>query len=164
MMRTILTAAIILGSVIPPLYAETKEAEIKLRDLDISGLSVNGEQLTLTATFDVKGARIYDEMAFDFYLLLTPRDAASGSYRVWYIPEAVPLVDDTDTIQAYNGFESFLIIDVAIWMLSKEESDPSFLMMERQREDERLKQMLIDRDIGESDRIEESDSNEESYW
>lgn len=74
-MRTILIAAIVMGSAATPLYAEIKEAKIKLRDLDISGLSVNREQLTLTATFDVKGSRIFDEVVFDFYLLLTPRDA-----------------------------------------------------------------------------------------
>lgn len=72
--RGVLISAILLGSVTVPLYAETREAEIRLRNLDISGLSVNRTRLTLTATFDVKGARIFDEVMFDFYLLLVPQD------------------------------------------------------------------------------------------
>ena len=81
MKQYILITAIILGSAATPLYAAAREeriraggAGIRLRDLDISGLSVNRNNLTLTATFDVKGARIFDEVIFDFYLLLTPQD------------------------------------------------------------------------------------------
>ena len=74
MMKTTLIVASVMMSAVTSLYAETKDAEIKLRDLDIGGFSVAEEHLTLTTTFDVKGARIFDEVVFDFYLLLTPRD------------------------------------------------------------------------------------------
>jgi hypothetical protein len=106
MMRTILAAAFVAGSVIPPLYAETKEAEIKLRDLDLSGRSVSGEQLTLTASFDVKEARIYDEVVFDFYLLLTPRDA-----------DVKPQLFHCRTVHRYlnrkSGYKSGVVLDAA---------------------------------------------------
>ena len=72
-MRIILIAAIIMGSAAMSLRAEPKESEIRLRDLDLDGLSVNRDRLILTATFDVKGARIFDEVVFDYYLLLRPR-------------------------------------------------------------------------------------------
>ena len=86
---------------------------------------------------------------------MTPMDAATGTYHLWYIPTAVPFVDDGDSIDTFNGFENLLIIDVAIKMLNKEETDPSLLLLERQRLTEAINQMRIDRDINNGERIEE---------
>ncbi len=87
---------------------------------------------------------------------MTPRDSANGTYQLWYIPLAVPFVDETDSIDTFNGFENLLIVDVAIKMLNKEESDTSSLLMERDRLTKSLDLMKIDRDINESERIEEA--------
>ena len=73
MRKFMLMLTIVMGGAAMTVCAEAQEAEIRLRDLDLSGLSVDTDQLTLTATFDVKGARIFDEVLFDFYLLLTPQ-------------------------------------------------------------------------------------------
>ncbi len=100
-------------------------------------------------------------------ILLTPKDGSDGAYKLWYIPLATPLVDDSDTIATYNGFENLLIIDVAIKMLNKEESDVSILLMERARLEMKMKEMLIDRDINNGERIEEVGEGVyggENYW
>ena len=55
------------------LYAEPDTPEIKLRDLDLDGLLINKGGLTLTVTFDAKRERVFDEVIFDFYLLLEPQ-------------------------------------------------------------------------------------------
>lgn len=73
-MKYVLIATVVLWSAVSLLYAETQPAEIRLRDLDISALSVNRSNLKLTATFDVKRAPIFDELIFDFYLLLRPQN------------------------------------------------------------------------------------------
>ena len=86
---------------------------------------------------------------------LTPKDAAGGTYKVWYIPVATPLALDQDSIDTYNGFEDLLIIDVAIRMLNKEESDPSMLLLERQRLEAKMQEMLIDRDINNGEVVED---------
>lgn len=88
-------------------------------------------------------------------LRLVPENMAEGNYRLWYIPLATALDDDADTIERYNGFEELIVIDTAIKMLGKEESDVSLLLLERKRVEERMQRMLIDRDIANSDRIEE---------
>lgn len=95
---------------------------------------------------------------------LTPKDAADGLYKLFYIPLATPLVDDLDAIDTYNGFENLLIIDTAIKMLAKEESDPSLLLMERQRLEIKMKDMLIDRDINNGERVEETNSSLGDNW
>ena len=88
-------------------------------------------------------------------ILFTPVGGVGGNYKLWYIPLATALVDETDSIDTYNGFEEMLILDVAIQMLIKEESDTSELRFEKVMEQKRMKDMLVDRDIGESERIEE---------
>lgn len=73
MRKITLMLVVIMGCAAATVCAEKKDAEIRLRDIDLSGLAVNKDQLTLTATFDVKGARVFDEVVFDFYLLLRPQ-------------------------------------------------------------------------------------------
>lgn len=94
---------------------------------------------------------------------MTPKDSANGNYQLWYIPTATPFVTDTDSIDTVNGFENLLIVDVAIKMLAKEESDPSLLLMERERLTDALNEMRIDRDINEGERIEETFDSREGY-
>jgi hypothetical protein len=74
-----------------------------------------------------------------------------------------PLVDDGDIVETFNGFENLLIVDVAIKMLLKEESDPSMLMLERERLTAALNQMRIDRDINNGERIEEVYDSGQGY-
>lgn len=94
---------------------------------------------------------------------MTPKDSANGSYQLWYIPTATPFVNESDSIDTFNGFENLLIVDVAIKMLAKEESDPSLLLLEREKLTEALNVMKIDRDINNGERIEETYESTESY-
>jgi hypothetical protein len=96
-------------------------------------------------------------------LRVLPEQDAPGDYQLWYIPLATALTSTSDTIERYNGFEELIVIDTAIKMLSKEESDVSLLLMERQKQEKRLQKMLIDRDIASSDRIEDA-YEEYDYW
>lgn len=102
-------------------------------------------------------------------ILLIPKDDSDGAYKLWYIPLASPLADSegSDTFEAFNGFENLLIVDVAIKMLNKEESDPSMLLLERARLEKKMREMLIDRDINNGERIEEVGEDaygEGNYW
>lgn len=74
MTRKILAAAIFIGSAVTSLCAEGAIAEIRLRKVDLDGFLVSTGRLTLTATFDVKKERVFDEVFFDYYLLLKPQD------------------------------------------------------------------------------------------
>ena len=74
-MRRIVFTAMIIGCVsLTPLFAEPPAPEIKLRDLELDGLMVQNGTLTLTLTFDVRKDDIFDEVTFDFYLLMNPQD------------------------------------------------------------------------------------------
>ncbi len=74
-------------------------------------------------------------------------------YRLWYNPKMTVMVSDSDSFDGINGWEEYVIIDAAIKMMNKEESDPSALMAEKQSITMRVQAMAADRDIGESDSI-----------
>lgn len=68
----------LLVTVAASLYAASEPAEIKIRDVDVDGLMVVNSDLSLTVTFDIKEADAFDEVTFDFYLLLSPREKEQG--------------------------------------------------------------------------------------
>ena len=83
-------------------------------------------------------------------LIFTPADLAPGSYQLWYVPRATDLTQDSDTVDGVNGWEEYIELDAAIKALIKEESDPSALMAERAKIEERIETMAANRDVGQS--------------
>src|SRR3990167_5391111 len=53
---------------------------------------------------------------------LAPLAPAGQTYRHVYVPAAIDLVDDADTVDGVNGWEDLLVLQAAIRMLDKEES------------------------------------------
>jgi hypothetical protein len=62
----------------------------------------------------------------------------NNAIELSYAPAFVDLVNDTDTIDGYNGWDEFIVVDTAIKMLSKEESDISALLLERKEQVDRI--------------------------
>lgn len=58
---------------------------------------------------------------------------ASGTYEVVYVPIPGTLVDDADELDGVLGWEEYVVVDVAIRVLMKEESDVTDLKGERDR-------------------------------
>lgn len=86
-------------------------------------------------------------------LKLTPPDFAPGNYRIWYIPRFASLVNDTDTFDGINGWTEYVIVDCAIKMLNKEESDAGPFREQKQKLLDRIEAMATDRDAGEPQTI-----------
>lgn len=71
----------------------------------------------------------------------TPR--SSHTVTIAYVPTLVvynsggtaiaDLSADTDYVDGVNGWEEWIVLDVAIKVMAKEESDPSLLVMEKQQ-------------------------------
>lgn len=80
---------------------------------------------------------------------------ADGSYniRLWYIPACPRLVSDTDKLDGINGWEEFVIVDAAIKMLAKEETDTAELQKEKNELIIRINTMAENRDAGHSFRV-----------
>lgn len=94
-------------------------------------------------SYRVMGQNIYFEPELD----------AAGTYRLWFIPRYTPLVADGDTMGDVLDFGEYVIIDAAIKMLIKEESDIGALMAQKQAMTERVMTMAKDRTVDQPERI-----------
>lgn len=83
----------------------------------------------------------------------SPVPTGSSSVQLWYVPVAPTLVDDADTFNDVNNFSEYVVVDTAIKMLQKEESDVSVLMAQKDRLKRRLEEMANNRDAGSPESI-----------
>ncbi len=85
--------------------------------------------------------------------------------RVWYIPRAVKLIQDTDEYCDFNGWIEYVIVDAAIKMLNKEESDVTVLLREKDLLKRRIEEVANNRDAGEPESVSDIYSeNDEFYY
>lgn len=65
-------------------------------------------------------------------ILIAPSNTTSGTFRVWYVPVYTAMASDSDSLfggaAVPNQWHEFVAIQMAIYALQKEESDPSALM------------------------------------
>lgn len=81
-------------------------------------------------------------------LYLTPIPAAGQILQMWYVPKLVELADDEDIAQGFSGWLEYVIVDAAIKMLNKEESDVSVLLAQKQALLRRIESAAENRDAG----------------
>lgn len=86
-------------------------------------------------------------------LKLSPTPNGTYQIKVWYTPKATELVADADTLNDLNQFSEYVIVDVAIKCLQKEESDVSVLMAQKTELRRRIEIMAENRDSGDSDSV-----------
>ncbi len=107
------------------------------------------QQLLLTSIYsDVR------YKAIGSTIKIIPRDNAPGTYRLWYIPRFTDLVNDADTLQAdLEQWHEYVIVDVAIKCLQKEESDVSVLMAQKAALLNRINNAASNRDAGQPETV-----------
>lgn len=86
-------------------------------------------------------------------ILFDPIPATTSEVELVYIPFAVNLSSDSDSLKGFSGWEEFIIIDAAIKALRKEETDTQELERDLARLTMRLQEMADSRDIGQPARI-----------
>lgn len=74
-----------------------------------------------------------------FEVFLFPAPSNPENILLRYIPEAQVLSLDTDTLNLPSNWYEWVVFDSAIQCLIKEESDPSGLMLERDKREQRIK-------------------------
>lgn len=86
-------------------------------------------------------------------LKFNPAPLGSYNVRLWYIPTPTPLVTDADIYNDINSYSEYIITDVAIKMLQKEESDISVLASQKMDLRKRIENMAQNRDADQSESI-----------
>lgn len=84
--------------------------------------------------------------------------------KLWYVPKATELVADSDSFDDLNQYAEYIIIDAAIKMLQKEESDVTVLMAQKQAMKRRLEEMSLNRDAGSPDSISDIYAENNDFW
>lgn len=92
----------------------------------------------------------------------SPVPDQSVDIRLWYSPVATKLVSDSDTLSDLNQYAEYVIVDAAIKMLQKEESDVTVLMAQKQMLIQRITVASQNRDVGQPETI--SDVYAEDDW
>jgi len=149
---------------------------MKLRGLDykLSGTSDSYQSLR-KFQFDQRNntrdnAHVYNGQTARRYRIvgdkisILPEDKAPGTYRFWYVPVYPKLVSDADTIGGVNGWEDLVVIQAAIYMLQKEESDVRVLLLQKDAIIKRITTMASNRDLGGIETITDSASGRNDGW
>jgi hypothetical protein len=61
----------------------------------------------------------------------TPIPASNQTIQLWYVPRLEQLTSDSDTCDGISGWTEYIIVDACIKCLTKEESDPSVFMAQK---------------------------------
>jgi hypothetical protein len=83
---------------------------------------------------------------------------------MWYIPTAPILASDSATLNDLNQYSEYVIVDAAIKMMQKEESDVSVLMAEKAALKRRIEEAAQNRDAGKSESIGDIYIEDDFYW
>ena len=124
------------------------------------------ERNKYNATFTYYSGRVFPLVKYRIFganLRLIPAAQAPGVYRIWYVPKATTLTNDSDSFDGINGWEEYVVVDCAIKMLQKQEDDVSVLMNQKQELKARIEAMAADRDAGTPERITDARGNNGSW-
>lgn len=95
----------------------------------------------------------------------TPTPDADYTYRLHYVPLPTQLVADSDTLDDLNYYAEYVIVDTAIKMMQKEESDPSIFMAQKEALKKRITDKAANRDAAQADTISDASAqNDWWYW
>lgn len=90
---------------------------------------------------------------------------ANTSLRMFYNPKATQLAVDADEYDDINGFSEYVVVDAAIKMLNKEESDVSVLMAQKEALKQRIQNMAQNRDANEPESVTDIYAEDSDvYW
>lgn len=97
-------------------------------------------------------------------LRLTPIPDDGTSIRIWYAPTATKLTLDADTLADINQYSEYVIVDAAIKMLQKEESDTQVLERQKSALKRRIEEAAGNRDAGFGDSVSDVYDNNTEYF
>ena len=87
-------------------------------------------------------------------LQFIPTPSAGQAIRVWYVPRLTELLADTDTTTTgISGWNEYIVVRAAKYILDKEESDTTVLTQELAYLKQRIEETAANRDDGQPDTI-----------
>lgn len=99
-------------------------------------------------------------------IVFTPVPDNETDVRIWYVPVSTKLVNDTDELNDYNAWAEYVIVDAAIKMMQKEESDVTVLMQQKMDLKRRIEEVANNRDIANPNAVKDiyAENVDYYYW
>jgi len=97
-------------------------------------------------------------------IVFSPAPDSAKVVKLWYTPVATKLVATSDVYNDLNQYAEYVVVDVAMKMMQKEESDVQVLMAEKQLLIKRLTEASQNRDTGESESVSDIHAEDEDYF
>lgn len=98
-------------------------------------------------------------------IMFSPTPDRDATARLWYVPPATVLVADDDTLDDFNAYSEYVIVDAAIKMMQKEESDVTVLFAQKQALEKRIRDKSANRDAAHPDAVTDIYAeNDDYYW
>lgn len=97
-------------------------------------------------------------------LVFSPKPDGLTDVKMWYTPVAAKLSADSDTLNDFNQYSEYIITDVAIKMMQKEESDVQVLMAQKQALLQRITYASQNRDAGDPESVSDIYSENDEYY
>lgn len=94
----------------------------------------------------------------------SPAPDTAANYRLWYVPVAERLVNNDDTLQDFNAYSEYVIVDAAIKCMQKEESDVSVLMAQKAALEKRIRDKAANRDAANAESISDIYATDDDYY
>lgn len=94
----------------------------------------------------------------------TPSPDGAYEVKLWYVPVATKLVADTDELSDYNAYSEYVIVDAAIKMMLKEESDASSLYQIKRDLKKRIEEAANNRDASEPESVTDIYAQNADYF
>lgn len=152
----------------------------KLRGVDVNDTTnlsaTDGWHVLKPFTFeerndgDINWSRRSGFLDFSRYRLVgnqirfSPIPQTERAVRLWYISVSPVLTGSAETVDGVNGFEEYIVVDSAIKMMQKEESDVSVLLGQKAQLLRRIEEMAANRDVGSPDRITDVHYDPYQLW
>lgn len=89
-------------------------------------------------------------------LEIVPVPSGGQTIQIWYAPRVSQLINPTDIVDGVSGWEEYIVADMCIKMLAKEESDISIYAAQKQMLLKRIEEAAENRDIGEPQTVSDS--------
>lgn len=97
-------------------------------------------------------------------LKFSPVPPAGSTYRIWFVPTSPALSAPTDTLEQLNGYSEYIIVDAAIKMMQKEESDVRVLMAQKQALMKRITDKAQNRDANQAATISDVEAEDNDIY
>jgi len=94
----------------------------------------------------------------------TPTPDANADVKLWYVPIATKLVADDDELADFNAYSEYVIVDAAIKMLVKEESDASALYQQKKDLKRRIEEAANNRDASDPESVTDIYGENSDYF